>query len=152
MKLCVISDDSKNAASKRLLNKVLEFNLENVVIITPENATLWAERYLAQKSENGGISGVVVTNITRLFTKLYPSIKLCSNEMSCMLIKKALQQNSISAFGKAVKTFGFLQETNKILTVINESRIDLNTLKLNDNLLGKKLKELNIINQFIILL
>lgn len=145
MKLCVVSDKSQFVASTRLLDMVFSFS--DAVVLTPENATLWAEGYLARHSKCGAISGIQVTNFSRLFNRLYPNKSVLSPDVFSMLIARSAQQNKLQAFAKSSKKYGFSKEAQKMLTLAEESGVNFALLDSGStDALGQKLKDLSCIH------
>ena len=147
MKLCVVADQSQWAASTRLLKSVFDF-AGDIVVITPENATLWAESFLAMHSKNGAISGILVTNFSRLFQKMYPGKTLASTELESMVVAKAVRENKMDVFKKSSKKYGFSREAQKILSLAKESGVNLSLLETKDeDALSQKLRDLSVISR-----
>ena len=134
MKLTLVCDQTQNAASRQLLDFVLDRkDKENIVVITPENATLWAEEYLATNAKSGAVSGLVVTNVTRLCQIVFPSESFVSNQMSQMLIARALQENKLVAYKNPSKHFGLAAAMHNMIKLFSQSGIEPSDLSNNSN-------------------
>ena len=133
MKLTLICDQNQNAAATRLLDRVLKnAQKEDIVVLTPENATLWAEQTLVEKAEGGAISGILVTNPTRLCTRLCPNVAFASNRLSVMLVARAIAMQNLVAYKKSSQKLGFAKEIYEIIKLFSQSGIfpqDLTNIK-----------------------
>lgn len=118
----LISDKSQNAAAVRLLSCALDQkDLSDTIILTPENATLWAENTLAKLSSKGAISGVSITNATRLFSSVFAGTKTTTSEFSAMLVSRAAQNKKFEAFSKTSKKYGFAREAYELIKLLSQS-------------------------------
>ena len=129
MKLTLICDQNQNCAAMRLLDRVLKKSKkEDILVLTPENATFWAETTLVQKSEGGAISGVMVTNATKLCQRLYPAVSFASSRLSVMLVARAIAMQDLVAYKKSSKKIGFAKEIYEIIKLFAQSGVSPNDL------------------------
>lgn len=149
MKLIVVSDKNQISASKRLIDEIIGLD-EDVILFSPENSTLITEKMLVKKAVENAVCGISVTNFSRLFSQLFPSYKVATNEFSSMLISKIIRENKMIAFQKSSKKIGFAHNVQKLLSIIRESDVNLDNINLkDDNALDCKLIDLAMIqNQY----
>ena len=148
MKLTLFCDENVNAASEDALRRVLKNkDKENIIVITPENSTLWAEEFLASNSKNGAISGLEITNISRLCQRIYPSVKFASTELSSMLVARSMQINDLLAYRNSAKRFGVASEIYNVIKLFSGSGIDPSVLlpKNKNKILDQKLSDIKTI-------
>lgn len=134
MKLTLFCNENQNAASTDALNRVLKNkNKEDILVITPENSALWAEEFLANNSQNGAISGIEVTNITKLCQKLYSNVKFASSELSTMLVARSIQLCDLSTYKNPSKRYGVATSLYEIIKLFSQSGIEWPSLEANGN-------------------
>ena len=131
MKLTLICDQTQDAAAKRLFDRVLKnSSKEDIFVLTPENATLWAEEILAQKTEGGAISGITVTNVTRLCGSIYPSKKFASQKLTLMLLAHVIDSLDLQTYKKSKDKIGFASSVLQLIKLFSQSGLTPEKLKL----------------------
>lgn len=130
MKMNFILSETDNGAMQEALSslaKIAKENLmENFIVVVPETKTLFAERFLLDKSESNAFANIFIYSFNRLLKKIQTVKKLpLSKQGGVMIVRNIILKNqeNLVCYKKTAKTAGFAENVYNTIQQLKSSGV-----------------------------